>query len=199
MAGRQNRLLVVVFACAAILVVFSPRLHASEDSQYATARQCVEWSLSSDDFFAFFDTITMDSIKERLANNVRFRGYEQIVAQIHQQATRDFLTQNGALESTWDKAARNLMSEFSESELLLVRDYQTRETGKDFLETKVGKKWKDRAETIVRAAFEDGRRNVFEGSRYEVYKKAVEQKIAQAEAEGKIPMPLFGRTPRPWN
>jgi hypothetical protein len=177
--------------CALLSVAFAPSLYADEKSHYTIARDCVEYSLSSEDFFAFFDALTADSIKEQLVDNVRFRGYEKVTTEIHQQATREFLVKDKALESTWDKAARKLMLEFLETELLSVRDYQTRKTGKEFLETAAGKKWHEKAETIVRAAFEDVRHSVFEGSKYETYRHTVEEKIAQAEARGKLPAGLI--------
>ncbi len=151
------------------------------------ARQCIEWALPSEDFFAFFDALMANSMKEQVEDNVRFRGYEKIITEIYQQGTRDFLAQDNALASTWDKATRNLMLEFSESELLSVRDYQTRKTGKEFLKTKTGRKWQEKAETIVRTAFEDVRNSVFQGSRYESHKKTIEERIALYEGQGKLP------------
>ena len=42
----------------------------------------------------------------------------------------------------------------------------------------------------MRAAFEDVRHSVFEGSRYEAYRRTVEEKIGLAEAQGKLPAHL---------
>jgi hypothetical protein len=90
----------------------------------------------------------------------------------------------------WDKAARQFTSEFSESELVSVRAYQQRKTGKEFLSTETGKKWLQKAEPIVRSAFEEVRQTIFHGSGYEAYRKAIKQKIALHEAQGKLPAAL---------
>jgi hypothetical protein len=190
MRDTNRRCLAAVFICILTLFVTRSQLCANEESHYAVARQCVEWALPGEDFFAFFDALMADSIKEQVADNVRFRGYEKTIAEIYQQGTRDFLVQDRALESTWDAAARKLMSEFSESELLSLRDYQTRKAGKEFLETATGRKWREKAETVVRAAFEDVRNRVFQGSRYESYRKTIEENIALYEAQGKLPARL---------
>ena len=163
MRNNSRRFLATFFLCAVLSVALASRLCADEPSHYDVARKCIEWSLPSEDFFAFFDAIVADSLKEQLVDKVRFKGYEKIATDIDQEATREFLAKDRALESTWDKAARTLMEQFSESELLSVRDYQTRKTGKEFLETTVGRKWCEKAEPIVKAAFEDVRRCVFEG------------------------------------
>lgn len=188
---NNNRIFIVaVFVCLPVLAVYAPHLGTNGESHYAAARQCVERALSSEDFFAFFDAIVANSIREQLVDNVRFRGYERITTEIYQQGTRDFLVNDRALERTWDKAARKLMLEFSESELLSVRDYQDRKTGNKFLETETGKKWQETADTMVRSALQDVRHSVFGGSRYEAYKKTLEEKIALSEAQGKLPADL---------
>lgn len=165
-------------------------LFASEQSRYGLARECVEWALTEENVFEFFDALTADSIKEQVADCPRFHGYEATFTEIYEQVNRDFLLQHKALEDMWDKAARQLMLEFSESELVSVREYQHRKTGKEFLSTETGKKWLQKAEPIVRSAFEEVRQTVFHGSRYEAYRKAIEQRIALYEAQGKLPAAL---------
>ncbi|HVN96172.1 MAG TPA: hypothetical protein VMT62_07070 [Syntrophorhabdaceae bacterium] len=139
-----------------------------------------------------------DSVKRQIEDNLRFRGYEKTITEIYQQVTRDFLMRENALAKTWDEAATKLTSEFSETELRAVRDYyQNHKSDKEFLETQAGRKWHEKVESIIQSAFEHVRHSVFEGSRYETYRKDVDEKIALYESQGKLPAGLVRRDAPP--
>jgi hypothetical protein len=152
------------------------------------AKECAEWSLPEKQYFEFFDQLMADSLKEPIADSAKLSGNEKAIVEIYQQGTRDFLAQNKALEKTWDKAARKLMLEFSEKELLLVRDYQDKKVGRGFLHTKTGKKWRERAEPIIQSAVDEVRQSL--DPKYESYRKTIQERIESYSAQGKIPADL---------
>ncbi|MGA3117844.1 MAG: hypothetical protein ABSF90_25845 [Syntrophobacteraceae bacterium] len=80
------------------------------------------------------------------------------------------------------------MLEFSEHELLLVRDYQNRKMGKEFLDTETGRKWREKAEPIIQSVAEEVRQSL--DPKYELYRKTIQERIDLYAAKGKIPAAL---------
>lgn len=170
---------------------------ADEQSHYKIARGCAEWALQEKDYFAFIDTLMAESIKQQVVDDPSLLGYQKPVTEIYQQGARDFLTGIKALQSTWDQAARKLMLEFSETELRTLRDYQNKKIGKEFLDTETGRKWQEKAEVIIQSSVDDVRRSLFSGSKEDIYRRAIQRRIDQYQAQGKIPAGLIQSYPKP--
>jgi hypothetical protein len=79
MRDLHRRFHAAAFIYVLVLVFSGCLLWANDGSHYPLARQCVEWALPGEDFFAFFDALMADSIKQQVADNVRFRGYEKTI------------------------------------------------------------------------------------------------------------------------
>jgi hypothetical protein len=196
---RPGRFFCIVCTFAFLQIVF---LHlpllADEQSYYKVARECAEWALPESGYFKFIDYLMAESIKEQVATHPRLRSYSKAVMEIYQQGTRDFLTELKALDTTWDKAARRLMSEFSESELVTLRDYQNEKIGNEFLNTETGRKWQEKAEDIIRSSVDDVRRSLFfNHSESDLYPKTIQKRSDLYEAQGKIPPGLLQSYPPP--
>jgi len=161
---------------------------AEEEAHYKVARECAAFALPKEEYYKFTDKLMADMVHQQVANSPKLLSHETIIIKIYQEGTRDFLGKIGAIENTWDRAARKLMAEFSEKELQSVSDYQNQRTGKDFLNTETGRKWQEKADAIVLDAVAEVRQGFDSSS--DLYGNIIQEKIDLYKSQGELPADL---------
>jgi len=161
---------------------------ADEQSHYKAAKDCAAFALPKEEYFKFTDKLMADMVQQQVKNSPKLHSHGEIIIKIYQEGTRDYLGKIGAIENIWDKAASKLMAEFSEKELQLVSDYQNQRTGKDFLNTETGRKWQEKAETIILDVVTEVRQSL--DSNDDLYGNTIQEKIDLYKSQGKLPADL---------
>jgi hypothetical protein len=161
---------------------------AEEEAHYKVAKECAAFALPEEEYYKFTDKLMADMVRQQVANSPKLLNHETIIMKIYQEGTRDYLGKIGAVENTWDKAARRLMAEFSERELQLVSAYQHQRIGRDFLTTETGQKWQEKADAIVLDAVAEVRQGF--DSKFDLYGKIIQEKIDSYKAQGELPADL---------